>query len=119
MAKSRMNVEIEGLDRLDRAIGELAANMRAGAEDAVGEEAEAVAQDMRDDAPRDTGELIDSIQAEHDGLEGLAAATAGHAEFVEHGTSKMPARPYAGPAAEASRSRFPDRVAERIRERIT
>ena len=38
---------------------------------------------------------------------------------VEHGTSKMPARPYAGPAAERARGRFPDRVADRVRERIT
>lgn len=118
MAKGRISVEAEGLDELRRALTETATAMRSAAEDAVGEETEAVAQDMRDGAPIDEGELVESIQAEHDGLEGTAAATARHAEFVEHGTSKMPAQPFAQPAAETSRTRFPQRVGDMVREAV-
>jgi HK97 gp10 family phage protein len=92
--------------------------MREGAEKAVAAETEEVAQDMRDAAPYATGELRDGIQAEHEGLSGQAVSTAPHSWAVEGGTSRMPAQPFAQPAAERSRGRFADRVAQAIREEI-
>jgi HK97 gp10 family phage protein len=118
MARKRLTIDVEGLDELDEALRDAASSARVAAEGAVGAEAEAIAQDMRDAAPHDTGALEESIQAEHVGLEGTTAATAAHAEFVEHGTSRMAAQPYAEPAAVAAESRFPDRVGDAIRDAV-
>ena len=87
-----------------------------GARAAVAEETKDVADDMRKHAPRDTGELAESIQTEigGDGLTGTAAATARHATFVEYGTSDTPEQPFAMPAAMRSRNRFWRRVRKAV-----
>lgn len=68
--------------------------------------AEQVAEIARKLAPRDTGELINSISIEaqegEDGWEVVVGAD--HGIFVELGTSKMAAQPYLTPAAEAMRN---------------
>lgn len=60
--------------------------------------AEAVEQDMVDLCPVDTGELRDSITSEATGDTVYISVTAGHASFVEFGTSKMRAQPFIRPA---------------------
>ncbi|HEX6682432.1 MAG TPA: HK97-gp10 family putative phage morphogenesis protein [Candidatus Limnocylindrales bacterium] len=114
MARPRMNVTVEGLDELKAKLAQMPEKIRTGAEAAVRDETEEVADDMRAFAPVATGELKDSIQAEVDGLSGAAAATARHATFVEHGTSDTPEQPFALPAAEQSRQRFGDRMREAV-----
>ena len=57
----------------------------------------------------------DGIRTEVDGLRGEAISGASHSWAVEGGTSKMPARPFAQPAAEKSRTRFSGRVSEAVR----
>lgn len=116
--KPRVTIEVEGLDRLRARLEKLPGEMRKGAEKAVKDETEEVAQDMRDSVPVDTGALRDGMQAESDGLSGRAVSTASHSWAVEGGTSKMPARPFAQPAAERSRVRFPDRVSAAVREEL-
>jgi HK97 gp10 family phage protein len=101
---------------LAKKLEQLPDRVTAGIRAAVEDETEAVADDMRRGAPRLTGTLASSIQAEvsADGLSGTAAATARHATFVEHGTSDTPEQPFATPAAERSRQRFPDRLRREI-----
>lgn len=111
-------VTVEGLDDLRATLDALPAKVQAAAEEAVKAEVDAVADDMRSAAPVDTGTLVESIHAEVTGLAGAATATARHAVFVEFGTSSTPAQPFAGPAAELSRGRFPRRVREAIRGAI-
>lgn len=113
-----MTVSIEGLDALDGKVAELSSRVRAAAEAAVETETQEVAADMRAAAPKDTGELVDSIEAVTDGLSGTARATARHAVFVEFGTSSTPAQPFAGPAAELSRTRFPRQLRAAVRDAI-
>lgn len=107
-----MRVEIDGAKVLAAKLRKLPNSVRTGLRHAVTGEVDEVADDMRRGAPRDTGELIESIQAEvyPDGLGGTVAATARHATFVEHGTEDTPAQPFAVPAAERARRRFPDRI---------
>jgi HK97 gp10 family phage protein len=110
------DVEIEGLDVLARRLKALPDVVERACRNAVKAETTAVAQDMRRGAPRDTGELQESIQAEFDpkAIEGRAAATARHAKYVENGTTENPAQPFVEPAAERSRRRFPKRVREDV-----
>ncbi|MEU8264916.1 HK97-gp10 family putative phage morphogenesis protein [Micromonospora sp. NPDC048999] len=105
-------VTVEGMDKLARVLKGLPAAVGEGARKAVREETGEVVADMRRTAPRDTGELIASMHPviTNDGLSGQAVATARHATFVEHGTEDTPEQPFATPAAERSRKRFPDRI---------
>lgn len=113
---AREVLRVEGADVLARRLRALPGALEAAARRAVTAEVDEIADDMRRGAPRDTGELVDSVQAEvaPDGMSGVAAATAMHAEPVEFGTEDTRAQPFAGPAAEAARRRFPDRVAREI-----
>lgn len=118
MPKSRVSITVDGLDRLGGKLDKLPAQMRAGAVRAVADETNDVAQDMRDSVPVDTGALQDGIRAEVDDLRGEAVSTADHSWAVEGGTSRMPARPFAQPAAERARGRFADRISTAIREEL-
>lgn len=115
MSKSGVTIKVSGLDALLGKLDQLPEQMRRGAERAVADETGEVAQDMRDAVPVDTGELQDGIRTEVDGLRGEAISGASHSWAVEGGTSKMPARPFAQPAAEKSRTRFSGRVSEAVR----
>lgn len=108
--------EVRGLDALLGKLDKLPGQMTAAAERAVADETDEVTQDMRDTCPVDTGALRAGMQAEVDGLSGKAVSTAAHSFAVEGGTSKMPAQPFAEPAAERSRTRFPGRVSEYVKE---
>lgn len=110
------SVTADGMGLLSKKLDQLPRVIRAGIRRAVKQETEAVADDMRRSAPRDSGELIDSVQTEigERGIGGKAVAKARHATFVEHGTEDTPAQPFAQPAAERSRKRFPDRIKQEV-----
>lgn len=112
----RQTVTVDGMGLLAKKLDQLPKAIREGLRTAVTDETKAVADDMRKNAPRDSGDLARSIQSEttSDGLGGTATATARHATFVEHGTSDTPEQPFAQPAAERSRQRFPGRVRESV-----
>ena len=112
-------IQVEGLDALFGKLDELPDKMRRGAERAVRDETEEVTQDMRDSVPVRTGALRNGMQAEVDGLAGRAVSTAPHSFVIEGGTSRQPAQPFAQPAAERSRVRFPDRVAREVKGEVT
>ncbi|ROO51463.1 HK97 gp10 family phage protein [Micromonospora sp. Llam0] len=105
-------VQVAGMDLLGRRLDRMPAAVQEGARRAVAAETRETADDMREGAPRDTGALAESVQEEIDagGLTGRAVATARHATFVEHGTEDTPEQPFAQPAAERARRRFPARV---------
>jgi len=110
----RQVVTVEGMERLAKKLETLPEDVREGVRKAVKDETREVADDMRRTVPRLTGELARSIQVEitNNGVSGAAVATARHATFVEHGTEDTPERPFAAPAAERSRKRFPKRLRE-------
>jgi len=109
-------VTVEGMDQLAKVLKLLPTRIKDGVRAAVADETREVADDMRRLAPRDTGTLADSIQAEisQDGLSGTAAATARYATFVEHGTEDTPEQPFAEPAAALSRRRFRRRLVDSV-----
>lgn len=116
--KERVTIKVDGMDSLLGRLKAMPDQMRAGAELAVADETEEVTNDMRDSVPVVTGALRDGMQAEVDGLSGRAVSTAAHSFAVEGGTSRQPAQPFAQPAAERSRARFPGRVTDALREGV-
>lgn len=112
-------VKVEGLPQMTAALARKAAEAHAAAVAAVAAEVEAVKADASSGAPVDKGELRDSIRGEASGTSGTVRATARHANFVESGTFKDKAQPFMGPAAEASRSRFPGGAATTIRTALS
>lgn len=123
MAKARMNVRLEGLDGLRAQLDELPDQVREGAADAVEESAQSVEGMMKNFVPVDTGTLEESIGSDVD-REALTAdvGTQGsgvhYGAFVEFGTSKMPAQPFAQPAAELERDYFPTRLRQHIGDHL-
>jgi len=115
MARKQV-VTVDGMDQLARKLKRLSPAIGEGVRRAVRAETRVVVDDMRQTAPRDSGELIESMRPRisGDGLTGEAVATARHATFVEHGTEDTPAQPFAAPAAERSRKRFPNRVRDEV-----
>ncbi|WP_026118476.1 HK97-gp10 family putative phage morphogenesis protein [Nocardiopsis salina] len=123
MGKARMNVQLEGLDGLRAQLGQLPDQVRQGAADAVQESAKSVEGMMKNFVPVDSGTLEESIGSDVD-REALTAdiGTQGsgvhYGAFVEFGTSKMPAQPFAQPAAELERDYFPTRLRQHVGDQL-
>jgi hypothetical protein len=116
----KAKISVEGLDVLAKKLAALPAIVEAAARRAVKDETEETAQDMRREAPRLTGHLIEGIQVEIDkeGLRGKAVSTAKYTTFVVHGTSTHEAHDFIEPAAQRARLRFPRRVASYVKEEL-
>lgn len=121
-----MGVKVTVTGDLRVALSATAADVRRGTVKAVAGETKAIAKDMRQGAAvgdssrgrRGKPPVSESIEAEASGLNGAAKAKARHAGIVEHGTKSHPAQPFAGPAAETARGRFPKRVADDVRDAV-
>ena len=91
------------LERQGRTIGE-------GLAEVVSVAAAAIRDEARRTAPVDSGDLRDSIGYHVEGdtaevkIMGANRSGVWYAQFVEFGTSKQPAQPFMGPAAERERS---------------
>jgi len=112
----RKTVTVKGLPKLLAKLGRLGNVVDAASRRAVEAETYDVRDDMKRGAPFKTGALRESIQAEYDSkaIRGRAVATARYAGFVENGTDDTRAQPFAQPAAEVSRRRFPKRTRAEI-----
>lgn len=117
----RQTVKIVGADVLEKKLRELPDVVARGGRAAVRAETHEVAQDMRRNAPRDTGRLVAGIQEEiagKGGLTGRAVSTADYTTFVIHGTSKRPRNDFMSPAAERSRRRFPETLRQEVKRAL-
>ncbi|MCI0632519.1 MAG: hypothetical protein L0206_01155 [Actinobacteria bacterium] len=121
-----IRVTVKGKPEFRRRLRALRTDMRRAADRSVAEETDELGDDMRRRAAvgdarrgrRGRPPLRSSIETRHDGLDGSARSTAPHAKWVEQGTSSHPAQPFARPAAEAARRRFPRRVRRLIEEHL-
>lgn len=118
---SGIRVEIQGLDRLRARLAELAPDITAAAKKAVNESAEAVRDEARQGVRVDSGNLREStdIAYEDEGMRaeiGWRDRDDWYASLHEHGTRRIPARPVLGPALEAERTKFPDRITAEVRK---
>lgn len=95
-----------------RRFSRLPAVVRDELNKAVSDTTKAIRDAARSRAPVRTGALKKSITSRVDKrrAKGTVQAKARHAHLIEFGTSKMDARPFMLPAAEAERSRFIERA---------
>ena len=117
----RQTVQIDGMAALAKKLDELPEVVKDALRAAVKDEVHQTAEDMRRHAARGNPPtkpvtLVEGVQEEigKGGLSGTAAATARHSTFVEHGTEDTPEQPFALPAAERARRRFPDTVKKHV-----
>jgi HK97 gp10 family phage protein len=113
-------VRIRGEKELYAKLSHLPEAIAAAERRAVKAETIDTAQDLRRNAPVDTGALKDSIQAEilKGGLTGRAAITAPHAEFVIHGTSDTPANDFTQAVIARTEARFPRRLRDEVKAEL-
>lgn len=116
----RSKVTIKGLDELERKLRALPEVLERAAKRAVADETHEVAQDMRRNAPRETGRLVGGIQEEiaKGGLTGKAVSTEDYTKYVVHGTSTHPPNDFIEPAAQRARRRFAARVEQYAKEEL-
>lgn len=119
MARPMLSVDIDTA-KLTKKLRRYPQILDAVSDRVVQDETEDVARDMRRFAPVRTRQLVESIQAEHKRgtAQGRAVARARHARFVEKGTKRTKAQPYAEPAHEISGPRFRKRLIEAINQEV-
>jgi len=113
-----MNLSIEGIPELEKALADKTSEMRTQLESAVEDAARAVRDDARQLVPRDTGALHDGIGYTTDGPTaeiGVLDPDLYYGAFVEFGTSKTPARPFMAPAGDLERARFVKRLRDAVK----
>lgn len=116
----RSHVTVKGLDDLGRKLKALPEIVERAARRAVKDETHETAEDMRRNAPRDTGKLINGIEEQYakGGLVGRAASTVDYTTYVIHGTSTHQAEDFIEPAGNRARLRFPKRVTAEIKDEL-
>jgi HK97 gp10 family phage protein len=119
VAKSK-TINIKGTVELDRKLRALGASADRIGKKAIKDETHETAEDLRKDAPVDTGELKRGIQEEtlNKGLTGRVALTAAHTTFVINGTSDTPANDFVTGNITKTRRRYPKRVARLVEEEL-
>lgn len=93
-----VTIDVSEVYGLARDIKAAPAKVRARAETVIQVGGHRVLATMQVRTPVDTGNLKSSESVDIDGLRFEAGPTADYAEYVELGTSRMAAEPYAGPA---------------------
>ena len=113
-----MNISIEGIPELEKALADKTSEMHAQLVGAVEEAARAVRDDAQQLVPRDTGTLHDGIGYTTEGLTaeiGVLDPDLYYGAFVEFGTSRQPAQPFMAPAGELERARFVERLKDAVK----
>ena len=116
-------VTIEGLERLRDRLEELGEQIRAAAEKAIRDAADAVRDDAREQVRVDTGKMRNGLKAyvrksDLTAEVGWRDPKLYYAKFQEFGTTRISANPALTAAAEAERRRLPGRVSEDVRRAI-
>lgn len=123
MAGVKHKVTIKGLRQLERKLEKLPRELESEAETATKAEAEEVYNAMRDNVVKVSGTLRGAIGRRrmgplsyHVGV--LGAKRAWWGAIVELGASTRPATPFAEPAAREAESRYVDRMAKFLNNKL-
>jgi len=114
-----MGITITGLDALIRRLEQIQVDMVAAAAQAVEISADEMAAMAKELCPVESGDLRESITASVSctvtGVSATVSCGTPYGAYVEHGTDKMPARPFMYPAAKACEDKIRQRVAAAVR----
>lgn len=112
-----IDAKVTGLEQLERAVAQAENRIARAMADAVELEARAVLADERELVPYDDGDLHDGIEVWFDVVDDNVTAFIGvrnselmYAVFIEWGRSSAAAQPWATPASEIARKRWPARA---------
>lgn len=109
----------EGLEALDQLLYIVNEAVPAAAQATLERAANESIQIAQSVVPVKTGALRDSIRILEQGENYIVVGSdLGYAAHVEFGTSRMSARPYIGPAADAMNSRLSEIFAEELESRM-
>lgn len=114
-----MKVRVEGVKEAQQAIDEAGERIAAALQIVADAAAEAVLDDARRTVPVDRGNLRDALIKTGDAGDyevRVFTPEARYGHYVEFGTSKQPAQPFMGPAAERERKNMPKRVESAVKE---
>ncbi|MFJ4907723.1 HK97 gp10 family phage protein [Streptomyces sp. NPDC093249] len=122
-SRSPVRVRVQGLDRLQRQLDGLPAEIRQACFRALRQSGQAIVDDVRTNVRKDSRALHDGVGARYEnnrlGAEvGWWLPEHAYAKYPELGTRRRPAQPSLLPAAEAERRRLGDRVATEINKVI-
>lgn len=106
MAGNSVTVAMVGSDELAAALRQIAAQAPDLAARVLDNAAMRVEASAKQRCPVDTGRLRSSIQVGGDGLQRTVGTNVEYGPYIEFGTSKRPAKPFLGPAAEQERPKF-------------
>ena len=95
-----MGFDTSALQKLAVELGEADARVTDRVSAAIRKTALDIEADAKALAPVDTGALKNSISSDIKPLSAEIGPSTSYAHFVEHGTSRMAAQPYMGPAFE-------------------
>lgn len=121
------DISFGGADEMMAKLYALGAKMAGVAErKALKSGGEILREEISNKAPRDTGDLAESITVSRikskDGIRyvevGPNPKTAWRAKFIEFGTSKMAAKPFMTPAVEAKRREVLEAISDVLREEL-
>lgn len=107
-----MAVEIKGLDSLMAKLNAMGGNVLDALGKAVKQTTEVAKSDAQNNAPVDTGMLVQSlthgtdVERTETSVTGTVGTSAYYAEYQEFGTVNMAAHPYMMPALNANKSTF-------------
>lgn len=117
---ARRTVTLVGFEDALADIARAAEDVRRAAAEEIEELAHEMADDMRQNVPVASGDLQHGIDVQPGGDEftfyvGIFEKRLYYVQFVEYGTSLVPARPFMVPAAEVTARNAPQRVSDAIR----
>lgn len=112
---------VAGIAELRRELDRLSVQVQAGIKAASTDSAVEIRDNARSNAPIDTGDLRDAIKVRSIpiGSEvGIFDPDVDYGDYLEFGTSRMPAQPFMTPAVVSERPRYPGRVTSEVRKRL-
>lgn len=100
MPRTGLTIEIQGIAELEKFLDKKGENFTQKAEEGLkegvifleGEVKESIAGNRVELKSVDTGELLNSVTGEVEGLSGQVFSDVEHAEYIEYGTSKIAPR---------------------------
>lgn len=120
-----LNARVTGARELRRNVDKLTDRTRDAVNEAAVDEARATHDDEREFVPYLTGELYENIEVWFEDVDGSTVAHVGirnrelfWAVFIEWGRSSAAAQPFATPASELARKRWPKRARRAARQAL-